>query len=113
MMKHSYPYLISAKEEGVFWIFNGETHKKKVLDLRSVDNLKELLFFIPACEIIRFKGKNTQLDHVSAMVANENEFEDICNEYCTKDAWMIYSDEFERLCTYFEEKGIKTRLVLD
>lgn len=113
MIKHSYPYLISAKKEGIFWIFNGETHKKKVLDLRNVENLKELLFYSPACEIVRFRGKSTHLDHVSVMVDNENDFEDICSEYCTKDAWTIYSDEFERLCTYFKEKGKRTRLVLD
>lgn len=113
MIKYKYPYLISAKERGIFWVFNGETHKKKILNLKNIENLKELIFHSSACQIVRFKGRGTSLDHVSIMTDDENDFEYSSSKYCTKYAWVIYHDEFERLSEYFKENNLRTRMPWD
>lgn len=113
MILHKYSYLISSQDEVIFWIFNGETHKKKILDLRNVSNLKELQFYSGDCEIVRIKGRSTNLCHSTSAVEDENDLECRCNEFFSKYAWIIYSVEFERLIDYFKIKGLRTRTMLD
>ncbi|MGV8956227.1 hypothetical protein ACN9TD_14125 [Lactococcus lactis] len=108
MIKHDYPYLVTAKDDGYFWFFNGVTHKKKILDLRNIDNLKELQFYSGDCVIVRNRGRSTVLCHASSVTNNENKLEEICSEIFTKNAWVIYNDEFERLVEYFKKNCLKT-----
>ncbi|MBK5077679.1 hypothetical protein IL308_13140 [Lactococcus lactis] len=71
MIKQDYSYLVTSKEEGYFWIFKGVTHKKKILDLRNIDNLKELQFYSGDCVIIRNRGRSTELCHESYATDND------------------------------------------